>query len=251
MIYSRIAGTGRYLPERIMTNADLEKIVDTSDEWIRTRTGVERRHVASEDETTSDMCVEAAKRAMDAAGVSKDDIDFIAIGTTSPDLVFPNIATLVQERLDIQRSVVMNEKRQNYDDQPYGRVRGLTRRLMYPDDHPYSWIPIGSMEDLQAASLEDVKDFFRQYYTPNNASLCIAGDFNPDEAKAWVEKYFGPIPAGPPIERLQEWVPVSLIASLMQLTIWWCGRRSIFQIVKISVNTLRSKNNGKRYMKTS
>ena len=67
MIYSRIAGTGRYLPERIMTNADLEKMVDTSDEWIRTRTGVERRHVAHEDQTTSDLCVEAAKRAMEAA----------------------------------------------------------------------------------------------------------------------------------------------------------------------------------------
>jgi len=118
------------------------------------------------------------------------------------------LPAITQERLDIQRSVVMNEKRQNYDDQPYGRARGLARRLMYPDDHPYSWIPIGSMEDLQAASLEDVKDFFRQYYTPSNASLCIAGDFNPTEAKAWVEKYFGPIPAGPPVERVEAWVPV-------------------------------------------
>ena len=101
MIYTRIAGTGRYLPERVMTNFDLEKMVETSDEWIRTRTGVERRHIAEEDQTTSDLCVEAAKRAMEDAGVTKDDIDMIAIGTTSPDLVFPNIATLVQERLDI------------------------------------------------------------------------------------------------------------------------------------------------------
>ena len=101
MTYSRIAGTGRYLPERIMTNADLEKMVDTSDEWIRTRTGVERRHIAEEDQTTSDLCVGAAERAMADAGVTADDIDLIVIGTTSPDLVFPNIATLVQERLGI------------------------------------------------------------------------------------------------------------------------------------------------------
>jgi len=101
MIYSRIEGTGRYLPERIMTNADLEKIVDTTDEWIRTRTGVERRHVAAEDEKTSDLCVEAAKNAMESAGITADEIDLIVIGTTSPDLIFPNIATIVQERLGI------------------------------------------------------------------------------------------------------------------------------------------------------
>ena len=101
MIYSKIAGTGRFLPERILTNADLEKMVDTSDEWIRTRTGVERRHIAREDQTTSDLCVEAAKVAMDAAGVSAADIDLIVVGTTSPDLIFPNIGTLVQQRLGV------------------------------------------------------------------------------------------------------------------------------------------------------
>lgn len=101
MIYSRIAGTGRYLPERILTNFDLEKIVDTSDEWIRTRTGVERRHLAAEDETTSDLCMNAAKVAMEDAGVTTDDIDLFVVGTTTPDLVFPNIATLLQERLGI------------------------------------------------------------------------------------------------------------------------------------------------------
>ncbi len=101
MIYSKIVGTGRYLPERIMTNAELEKMVDTTDEWIRTRTGVERRHVAAEDQTTSDLCVEAARIAMEDAGVTADDIDLIVVGTTSPDLIFPNIATLVQHRLGI------------------------------------------------------------------------------------------------------------------------------------------------------
>jgi 3-oxoacyl-[acyl-carrier-protein] synthase-3 len=101
MIYSKIVGTGRYLPEKILTNFDLEKMVDTTDEWIRTRTGVERRHAVAPDQTTSDMCVEAAKTAMESAGIGPEDIDFVAIGTTSPDLIFPNVATLVQHRLGI------------------------------------------------------------------------------------------------------------------------------------------------------
>ncbi len=101
MTYTKIAGTGRYLPEKILTNFDLEKMVDTSDEWIRTRTGVERRHVVRDDETTSDMCVAAAKIAIEAAGVDVTDIDMVLVGTTSPDLIFPNCATLVQHRLGI------------------------------------------------------------------------------------------------------------------------------------------------------
>ncbi|MGI9203951.1 MAG: beta-ketoacyl-ACP synthase III [Woeseiaceae bacterium] len=101
MTYSRIAGTGRYLPERVLTNADLEKIVETSDEWIRTRTGIEQRHVAGEEENTSDLCVEAAKVAIEDAGVTAADIDLIVIGTTSPDLIFPNIATIVQHKMGI------------------------------------------------------------------------------------------------------------------------------------------------------
>jgi 3-oxoacyl-[acyl-carrier-protein] synthase-3 len=101
MTYTKIVGTGRYLPEKILTNFDLEKMVDTSDEWIRTRTGVERRHVVRDDETTSDMCVAAAKVAIEAAGVDVTDIDMVLVGTTSPDLIFPNCATLVQHRLGI------------------------------------------------------------------------------------------------------------------------------------------------------
>jgi 3-oxoacyl-[acyl-carrier-protein] synthase-3 len=101
MIYSKIAGTGRYLPERILTNADLEKMVDTSDEWIRTRTGIEQRHIADEEDMTSDLCVKAAQNAMDSAGVTADDIDMIFVGTTSPDLIFPNIATIIQHKMGI------------------------------------------------------------------------------------------------------------------------------------------------------
>ena len=102
MMYSRIAGTGRYLPEKVLTNFDLEKIVDTTDEWIRSRTGIERRHIAADHENTSDLSVAAAQQAMAAAGVSPGDIDLIALGTTTPDLVFPNTACLVQARLGIR-----------------------------------------------------------------------------------------------------------------------------------------------------
>ncbi len=102
MIYSKISGTGRCLPDNLVTNADLEKMVDTSDEWIRSRTGIERRHIAVEGETTSDLCVGAAREAIEAAGVRPEDIDFIAVGTTTPDQVFPNVGCLVQEKLGIR-----------------------------------------------------------------------------------------------------------------------------------------------------
>jgi 3-oxoacyl-[acyl-carrier-protein] synthase-3 len=102
LIYSRIAGTGRYLPEKVLTNFDLEKIVDTTDEWIRTRTGIERRHIAAPDETTVDMAEQAARAAIQAAGIAPEDIDFIAFGTTTPDLVFPNCGVLLQARLGIR-----------------------------------------------------------------------------------------------------------------------------------------------------
>ncbi len=101
MNYSRIEGTGRCLPDRILTNADLEKMVDTTDEWIRTRTGIERRHLAADGQYTSDLAVGAAREAMAAAGVGPADIDFIVVGTTTPDRVFPNVGCLVQEKLGI------------------------------------------------------------------------------------------------------------------------------------------------------
>jgi len=99
LIYSRITGTGSYLPERVVTNLELEKKVDTTDEWIRTRTGIERRHIAAEGETTVDLAERAARRALDAAGMNPADVDFIAFGTTTPDLIFPNCGVLLQKRL--------------------------------------------------------------------------------------------------------------------------------------------------------
>jgi 3-oxoacyl-[acyl-carrier-protein] synthase-3 len=100
-MYSRIAGTGSFLPKKILTNADLEHLVDTSDEWIRSRTGIESRHVAGEGETTTDLAEHAARRAMEAAEVTAADIDLICVGTTTPDFVFPNVGTLLQDRLGI------------------------------------------------------------------------------------------------------------------------------------------------------
>lgn len=99
MIYSKIAGTGKYLPDRILTNKDLEEIVDTSDDWIKSRTGVEKRHIASDDQSTSDLAYEAAKIAIRSSSINLNEIDLIIVGTCTPDLVFPNTATLVQEKL--------------------------------------------------------------------------------------------------------------------------------------------------------
>jgi zinc protease len=109
------------------------------------------------------------------------------------------LEVLNETKLANQRDVVKNEKRQNYDNRPYGLVGAKINETLYPKEHPYSWLTIGSLDDLTAASMEDVKDFFRRYYTPRNASLAIAGDFNPAEARRLVEKHFGKIASGPPV----------------------------------------------------
>lgn len=101
MIYSRITGTGSYLPEKVLTNRDLEKIVETSDEWIRERTGIAQRHVVADDESTCDLAEQAARRAMEMAGRRPEDIDLIIVGTTTPDQVFPSTACLLQRRLGV------------------------------------------------------------------------------------------------------------------------------------------------------
>ena len=119
------------------------------------------------------------------------------------------VPAMTQEKLDNQRDVVKNERRQSYDNVPYGTADEKISKAMYPPTHPYSWPVIGYMEDLSAASLDDVKDFFRTYYAPNNAVLTIAGDFNPSDVKPLVEKYFAEIPRGKDFERPKA-VPVSL-----------------------------------------
>ena len=99
MTYSRILGTGSYLPARILTNADLEKLIDTNDQWIVDRTGIRERHIAAEGEFTSDLAAQAARAALDAAGLVVDDIDLLLVATTTPDLVFPSTACIVQSKL--------------------------------------------------------------------------------------------------------------------------------------------------------
>src|SRR5688572_20642108 len=98
-VFARIAGTGSYLPEKVLTNDDLAKFIDTSDEWIAARTGIRERHVAAEGETTGDLAYHASVRALEAAGVQASEIDLIVLGTTTPDLIFPSTACLVQHRL--------------------------------------------------------------------------------------------------------------------------------------------------------
>ena len=99
--HSRIAGTGRYLPERVLTNRDLEKLVDTTDEWIRTRTGMERRHMAAAEQASSDLAIPAARAALESANCAPEEIDLVVVGTTTPDLVFPNVGCMVQDALGI------------------------------------------------------------------------------------------------------------------------------------------------------
>jgi len=114
---------------------------------------------------------------------------------------------ITQQKLDNQRDVVKNERRQGLENEPYGRAFMLICLNLYPPRHPYANDVIGSHEDLTAASMDDVKDFFRTYYTPNNLSLAIAGDFDPAEAKKFVAKYFGTVPPGPPLDRPVRWIP--------------------------------------------
>ena len=115
------------------------------------------------------------------------------------------LGALSQPRLDEQRGVVQNEKRQG-ENEPYGQTENMIEENTYPKGHPYSWTVIGSMEDLNAAALDDVKEWFKTYYGAANATLVVAGDVKPEEARAKVERYFGDIPSGPPIAKHDAWV---------------------------------------------
>jgi zinc protease len=114
-------------------------------------------------------------------------------------------------RVDGQRDVVKNERRQSYENRPYGMASLELDKMLWPEGHPYNWPVIGDMEDLTAASYEDVVEFFKKYYAPANASLVIAGDIDYDKTRALVEKWFKDVPAGPPVDRVTV-PPVSLSA---------------------------------------
>ncbi len=108
---------------------------------------------------------------------------------------------ITADKVDLQRGVVQNERRQSYENRPYGLAEENILQRLYPPDHPYHWPVIGSMADLSAATLDDVRGFFRTYYTPNNATLAIAGDITPRATRQLVERYFGDIPRGPAVTR--------------------------------------------------
>ncbi len=133
----------------------------------------------------------------------KDALDFLL--WMESDRMGHLLGAISQGKLDEQRGVVQNEKRQ-HENQPYAISHELMTKATYPAGHPYSWTVIGSMDDLNAASLDDVKDWFRKYYGAGNATLVVAGDVNADEVRQKVEKYFGDIPGGPPIARHEAWV---------------------------------------------
>jgi zinc protease len=112
------------------------------------------------------------------------------------------LAALTETKFNNQRDVVLNERRQNYENRPYGMASLALVAALYPSDHPYHWLTIGSAEDLKAADISDVRAFFRTYYHPANASIAVAGDIDPDVALELVEKYFGEIPGGPTVPRV-------------------------------------------------
>ncbi len=125
--------------------------------------------------------------------------------------------TLDSKKLEVQRNVVSNERRQSYENRPYGLAGLKTCDVLFPSPHPYYQCVIGSIPEIQAASVDDLKFFFKQYYGPNNASLALVGDFDTATAKAAIEKYFGPIPAGPPVSRPE--VAQTMLSSVVKETI--------------------------------
>jgi len=124
---------------------------------------------------------------------------------------------LTKQKLDNERDIVKNERRQGLENQPYGRAFMLIFQNLFPEGHPYSHDVIGSHEDLTAASVEDVSDFFKTYYTPNNLSLVITGDFDVAETKRLIQKYYGPIPPGPALDRPKHWIPKLEAAKVIEV----------------------------------
>jgi len=117
------------------------------------------------------------------------------------DRMGTHLEGFTQKKFENQRDAVKNEKRQRYDNQPYGMVNEILFKSVFPN-HPYEWTPIGYVDDLDAASYNDLKNFFLRWYGPNNATLIVSGDINPDEVKVWAEKYFGSIAKCPEVRKM-------------------------------------------------
>src|SRR6187399_2916276 len=125
--------------------------------------------------------------------------------------------TMTPERVDGQRDVVKNERRQSYENVPYGMAEIELDAMLWPENHPYNWPTIGSMEDLTAASYEDVVQFFKKYYAPNNASLVVAGDIDFDRTRALIEKYFGEVKTGALVEPVAP--PAAILTAVKKKTL--------------------------------
>jgi zinc protease len=125
------------------------------------------------------------------------------------------LPAVTPERFEAQRGVVLNERRQNYENRPYGLAQFALARALFPAGHPYSWPTIGEPEDLHAATVDDAHQFFRRFYHPANASIAIAGDVSADMAFGMVEDFFGPIPAGPPVARVNAPLPEARAARVV------------------------------------
>lgn len=153
---------------------------------------------------------------------------------------------ITAEKVDLQRGVVQNERRQSYENQPYGLAEENILKRLYPAEHPYHWPVIGSMADLSAATIEDVREFFTKYYAPNNATVCIAGDIRPAETRRLVESWFGDIPRGPGITRpdapaftlpadvhatLEDRVQVPRVYNAWHSTKSWAGDDAALQVM--------------------
>ena len=161
------------------------------------------------------------------AWTSSDATDYYEVGPSNlletflwmeSDRMRDLARAMTQEKLDLQRDVVRNERRQSVEDTPYGIIWEEMAPAMYPPDHPYGHTVIGTHEDLMAATVDDVVNFFNHWYVPNNASLVVAGDFDAAETKVWIEKYFGSIPAAPPLNRTQPSMPDGPQKALVEAT---------------------------------
>lgn len=169
MLKARIIGTGSYLPAKILSNQDLEKLVETSDEWIMTRTGMKERRIASELESTSFMGTEAAKKAMEAAGITSAEIDLILVATITPDYPFPNTASLIQANLEAPRAAAVDIQAACS-----GYVYGLSMAKAYVESGMYRHVLLVASEKL--SSVTDYQDRSTCVLFGDGASACIVSD---------------------------------------------------------------------------
>ena len=163
-----IIGVGRYVPEKVVTNFDLEKIMDTSDEWIRTRTGIEERHIAADNENTSDMAFNAAKNAIENAGITADQVGLILVATVTPDRPFPSVSCMIQEKLGAVNAAAMD-----ISAACSGYIYGLVTAKQFIESNAYDYILVVGVEKL--SQITDWNDRNTAVLFGDGASAAIVG----------------------------------------------------------------------------